>query len=177
MAGPDPRDRDKSSVLRRAAGRARRSLRGAVCFALANAAITVAIVACSLTTGEVAWTARVNRILVVFAFAGGTGGFLSWTLSATVAGARVATARFAALFATLPVAVVGVLWATIFALTLATDGPGEAYWFSRAFAIDMFYKAATPAYIIAVSALPLMMPAAVVQLIAAAAMFARHPRG
>lgn len=157
--------------------RRRRTIADAIGFGLANAAMTGGLAAVALRLDEIAWSGRTVDVVALFVLAGAVSGPMTWILAAVWAGRRPPTARFAAFFALLPVAVAGSLWGVYLLWQLALVGFGGEPFPSRAWLIEMAYEAASSAYIVAVSALPLLLPAAVVPLLAAAAVFARRSHG
>lgn len=166
-------------LVRRVLRRALAALPWSLLFGFAWAVVLVAILAADALLRDVFLGPRVATMLRTYAIGAGLGGAFAWTASAAVAGDRPASARFAALLVALPVfSALGVA-ATYFFAIYDLYAPEHADILTPLGMIQTAFTFVGGAYIVAVTGLRLLLPAALVPMLGAALLFAvvTRPRG
>lgn len=175
-----PRQGDGASVRTPARRAVRRSLAiapAALAFALVWTVATVGLVLFSFWWREAGWTPRTEAVLSTFALGGAIGGLLAPLAAAAIAGHRPTGARFAAMFAGLIIATGG---GTLLVYAIRFRLADPDFWVnfpSLIFIVELVFTMASAVYVLLVSGFPLLLPHGLIALLAAAAWFARRPRG
>lgn len=162
----------RRGVLAAAALRLVRAIPAAIAFALLWSGSLAVLLGVDLLRRDVHLGDRAATLLATYAAGAALGGLVAWILAAALAGARPRTARFAAMLTLLPVATAAGAALAYFVAIYDLYAPEHADILTPMGMVQTAFTFVGGAYIIGVTGLRALMPAAVLPLFLAALLFA-----
>ena len=149
----------------------------AILFALGNGATIAALTTAALMLRDMAFGTRALTLVAAFAAGGGLGGLLAPGLADGLAAGRAPLKRFAAMLVALPLLTLAGIEACLLLLSTGCLTTFEEPVLSGDWLMAVGFAGATNGFVLFAVGLPLVLPAGIVPLFAAAIVFARLPRG